>query len=185
MRSTTIAREYAEALFLLGEKTAQEEEFGSAFSDLTRLLREEARFGRFLDSPKIQLGQKQAVVRKALDGRVPQLFLHFLLLVLERGRQRLIPFIAEEYQELLDRKSGRFPVEVTIAREIDDTAEHELADRLSALLERHVVPSIKVDPRILGGILVRFGDWVLDGSLRRRLMLLRRRMLAAVAPADG
>lgn len=185
MRAVTIARGYAEALFQLAEKNSQLEEFAGAFAGLVELLDSDERFALFLDTPKIPLSKKKSVVQEVFGGQVPTLFLNFLMLTLEKGRQRLIPFVAEEYQRLLDRKLGRFPVQITLARKVDEQAEEELAAKLSKILDRHVVPAVRVDRRILGGILVRYGDWVLDGTLRRRLLLLRRHMMKAVAPEDA
>jgi len=75
-------------------------------------------------------------------------------------------------------------VQVTLARQPDEQTKTELAGRLSKSLDRDVIPHVKVNPEILGGIIVRFGDRVLDGSLRRRLLSMRGRLLQAGLPTN-
>lgn len=179
MRETTIARSYADALFELGVRHGQEEQFGKALDLVVAMLESEPRLRLFLDTPKVEPAEKKRVLAGALEGQVPALVLNFLLVVLDKRRQRVLPQIAREYRVLLDESLGRLHAEVTLAREPDEKLEGEIAAELSQRLGKTVLPSIKVDPRILGGIIVRYGDRVLDGSLRRRLLTLRRRLLGA------
>lgn len=174
-----IARSYADALFVLGERHGQLESFGSALESLAALLEEEPRLRVFLESPKVEPAEKKRVLIGALERRVPPLFLNFLLVVLDKRRQRLLEAIAQEYHALLDEHLGRIHVQVMLAREPDERTEQEIASELSRLLGRRVIPHVRVQPQILGGIVVRYGDRVMDGSLRRRLIALRHRLLEA------
>jgi F-type H+-transporting ATPase subunit delta len=184
VRETTVARSYAEALFELGERHGQQEAFAAAIDELTAVLDEEPLFRLFLESPKVEPEERKRVLRMAFEGRVPPLFLNFLLVVLDKGRQRLLGEIAREYRATLDERLGRLHVQVTLAREPDEKTEREIATELSEILGRTVIPHVRVNPEILGGVVVRYGDRVLDGSLRRRLAALRRRLLEAGLPAS-
>lgn len=179
MRDSTIARNYADALFALGERHAQLEPYGAALALVVEVLEQEPRLRLFLETPKVEPSEKKRVLSEALQGQIPPLVLNFLLVVLDKRRQRLIPQIAREYRALLDESLGRLYAEVTLAREPDERTEREIAAELSEALGKTVIPHVQVDPSILGGIIVRYGDRVLDGSLRRRLVTLRRRMLGA------
>lgn len=179
MRESTIARSYAEALFELGERHGQSEAFSAALALIATTLESEHRLRLFLETPKVEPAEKKRVLTEALHGEVPPLVLNFLLVVLDKGRQRILPQIAREYRALLDESLGRIHAEVTVAREPDERTEREIAAELSRALGKTVLPSIQVDPKIIGGIIVRYGDRVLDGSLRRRLVTLRRRLLDA------
>lgn len=185
MRGTTIARSYADALFALGERHGQLEEFGSALDLVAATVEREPKLRLFLDTPKVEPVEKKRVLREALEGKVPPLVLNFFLVVLDKRRQRLIPEIATEYRALLDEHFGRINAEVTLAREPDEQLEREIAEELSERLGKTVVPRVRVEPGILGGIVVRYGDRVLDGSLRRRLVTLRRRLLDAKLPTTS
>lgn len=183
MRETTIAATYADALFELGERHQAHDAHAAALHEIVGLIEREPSVRLFLESPKIEAGERKAVLERVLRGRVPPLFLNFLLVVLDKRRQRLLPEIGREYDALLDRRAGRLHVQVTLAREPDERTEEDLRAELSRVLGLSVVPHVQVDPRILGGLVVRFGDKVMDGSLRRRLVGMRRRLLEAELPA--
>ncbi len=182
MRDGMIGRNYAEALFELGRRHDEAEAYARAFEALTELLGSEPRIRQFLDTPLIDPGPKQDVLRAALEGRVPDRFLRFVLVVVGKRRQRVLPEIRRQYQQILDESAGRIHAEVTLAREPDAATETMIAERLSELLEKDVMPRITVNPAILGGLVVRFGDRALDGSIRRQLVSLRREMMHAYLP---
>lgn len=185
MRDTTIARNYAQVLFALGERHGEQAAMAAALDELVATLDAEPQVRRFLETPKVELTAKKGVVDEALRGRVPPLFLNFVHVVLERGRQRVLGEVAREYRTLADERAGRVHVRVTLAREPDERLEREIAADLSRILKKTVLPHVRVDPHILGGIVVRYGDRVLDGSLRRRLLSLRHRLLEADLSAVG
>ncbi len=183
MRDTTIAAAYAEALYDLGERHEAHDAYAAGLQELVALIEREPEVRLFLESPTIEATERKAVLERALHGRVPLLLLNFLLVVLDKRRQRLLPEISREYLTLLDRRAGRVHVQVTLAREPDERTEEDLRAELSRVLGSTVVPHVRVDPRILGGLVVRYGDRVMDGSLRRRLAGMRRRLLEAELPA--
>jgi len=92
-------------------------------------------------------------------------------------RQMLIPAIAHEYRDLVDEVEGRVHASVTVAREQTKDDKSAIASQLSRSFGKDVVPHFVVNPAILGGVVVRVGDTVLDGSVRKRLAILRNRML--------
>lgn len=184
MNGSTIARNYAEALFEIGERHGQREAFASAVDELAAVFDKEPKLRAFLESPKVETEEKKGVLKRAFEGRVPPLFLNFLMVVLDKRRQRLLREIAREYHALLDERLGRLHAQVTLAHEPDERFEQEIAADLSRVLGRQVIPHVNVNPQILGGIVVRYGDRVLDGSLRRRLVSLRRRLVEAELPTS-
>jgi F-type H+-transporting ATPase subunit delta len=183
VRDTTVARNYAEALFELGERHGAHDDFAQGLNLITSLLAEDARIRTFLETPKINVARKKTVLREALAEQMSPLFMNFVLVVLQKRRQRLLRAIAAEYRDLLDEKLGRLHVQVTLAHEPDEATEQSIIAELSRILGRTVIPHITVDPALLGGIVVRYGDRVMDGSLRRRLVSLRHRMIEAALPA--
>lgn len=184
MRDVTISRNYAEVLFELGERHASHDEFVSGLETLRAVLESDPAIRVFLETPKIEIGKKRSVLRAALEGRVSSLFLNFVLVVLQKRRQRLLRTIAREYRTLLDEKLGRAHADVTLAHEPDEATERFLASELSRIFGRPVTPQVRVHPDILGGVIVRYGDRLLDGSLRRRLLSLRRRLAYATLPGN-
>lgn len=182
MRDRTIARNYAAALFELGLKHDEDEAYAGAFRALSQVLASDPRIQRFLATPKVETPAKEAAIREALGGRVPERFLRFVLVVTRKRRQVLLPLIAEEFQAMVDERSGRIHASVTLAREPDEATVALIAERLTTILGKTVVPHVRVDPAIIGGLVVRYGDRALDGSLRRQLVSLKRDMMNATLP---
>jgi F-type H+-transporting ATPase subunit delta len=181
VRDQTIARNYAAALFEIGQRHDEAGTYAAAFETLGDLLAEDT-VHRFLETPKVEVRDKHTVLQTALGGQVPDRFLHFLMVVVTKGRQALLPVMQTEYRELLDASVGRVHANVTLAREADAEVERRLAERLSQLLGKDVVPHITVNPAILGGLVVRYGDRAMDGSLRRQLLSLKRELMNATLP---
>ncbi len=182
MRDTTIARNYAETLFELARRHDAVEPYGEGIETVARLLDENPRFREFIETPRIAAADKKRVVRKAFEGSLPRPFLNFLLVTVDKRRQRLLRAIAREYHDLVDQHLDRVHVEVTVARPMDDATLAEVSGRLSALLGKTAIPHVRVKPAVLGGLVVRAGDTIYDGSVRRRLENMRRRLLAVGLP---
>jgi F-type H+-transporting ATPase subunit delta len=180
-----VARSYTAALFELGEKHGLHEEFAQGLDTVTSLLESDPRIRSFLASPKVSLSLKRDALRTALQERVPTLLLNFVMVMLRKRRHRFLPRVAAIYREMLDVRSGRIQARVTLAHEPDDAQRQEIADVLSRITGQAVVPRITVDPAILGGLIVRYGDHIMDGSLQHRLATLRRRLVEATLPARG
>jgi F-type H+-transporting ATPase subunit delta len=174
--SSIVARSYAASVFELAQRHGLLEEFTASFNALSGVLGD-ARVRTFLESPKLDTGTKKQVLRDTLGDRVHPLFVNFLLVTLDKRRQRLLADIAREYNALVEEAHGRMHVDVTVAHEPSAELHQEIRRQLSEIFGKTVVPHVHVDGRILGGIIVRHEDKVIDGSLRRRLIAMRRRLL--------
>ena len=180
MRDATIARNYAAALLALARKADDLTAWGRMIDDVANAVERDDRLRRFLEAPQISAAQKNAVLSKAFEDRAPRLFLRFLQRLVMNRRQMLIPEIANEYRDLVDEVEGRVHAQVTLAKPIDDEQRTALAHQLTHIAGQPVVPQVRINPNILGGIIVRVGDRVMDGSVRRRLGILRNRMISRV-----
>ena len=177
MKPTTIARNYAEALFAAGEAADRVAPYGELIDAVAGAIASDARIAIVLESPRVSKGVKSRLLAEALEDRAPHEFVRFLHAVVRRGRQGLFGEIAREYQVLMDVKLNRVHAGVTLTQDPDGTLRDDIVRRLTAALGKEVRGHFRADPAILGGVVVRVGDRVYDGSLRRRLQTLRRRML--------
>ena len=177
MRDSTIARNYAETLLVLATRAQDLRGWGKMLTDVANAMRENATLRLFLESPRVSSAQKSEVIGKAFTDRMPRLMLRFLQTIVQHRRQMLIPAIAEEYLNLVDEAEGRIHARVTVAKETDDAGRAAIASQLSRMFGKEVVPHLSVDPSIMGGVVVHVGDTVLDGSVKKRLASLRRKML--------
>ena len=171
MKSVTIARNYAEALFAAGAN------FGDVLDAVAGAIQADERIAVVLQSPRVSKAAKSEILERALKGEAPREFVRFLQAVVRRGRQGLLAEIAQEYQVLLDVKLNRVHAGVTLADEADARMQKQVVERLTEALGREVRAYFRSDPKILGGVVVRVGDRIFDGSVRRRLTALQRRML--------
>ncbi len=185
MRDETVARNYAQTLFQLAQKHEGVERYQEGIETVARLLAENPSFALFLQTPRIALDEKKKVVRKAFGEVLPRPLRNFLLVVLDKRRQRLVRAIAREYHHIVDTHRGRVHAEVTVARPLDEQALKTVTERLTTLLGRTAIPHVRVKPEILGGIIVQTGDTIYDGSLRRRLEGMRRQLLGATLRTSG
>lgn len=173
---TTVARNYADALLALGRKAGDASGWGTMLRQVANAISEDLTLQRFLESPRIPAEHKVGMLTRALGDRVPRIFMKFIQALVHNRRQTLIPAIADEYDTLLDASNGIVHARVTVARETSDEERTAIAARLSTATGKQVVPHLQIDPSIIGGVVVRIGDTVMDGSLRRKLAMLRRKM---------
>jgi F-type H+-transporting ATPase subunit delta len=172
----TVARNYADALLALAQKAGDPAGWGALLTELAAAIESDTTLQRFLASPKIPGTNKTAMLTRALSAHVPPHFVRFVQSLVRNRRQSLIPAIAAEYDDLLDGVEGRVHARVTVARETDADQANAIASELSRAMGKTVIPTLSVNPDILGGVIVRIGDTVMDGSVRRKLALLRSRM---------
>ncbi|HKP27849.1 MAG TPA: ATP synthase F1 subunit delta [Gemmatimonadales bacterium] len=176
MRAESIARNYAGALFALAEKNGNIDAFTAWVEALAGAIHASPKVEAALLSPKVPKAAKTRLLTGAVAG-APGEFVHFLAAVVKRGRQVLLPAIATEFHQLNDVRLNRVRAGVILAREPDEQLKNQIKRTLEERLGKEVIPSFSVDPEILGGAIVRLGDRVLDGSVKRRIVRLRRQLL--------
>jgi F-type H+-transporting ATPase subunit delta len=177
MRELSISRNYAEALLALANKANAAEEWGGLIHALAGAVEQDVTLKRFLEAPQVSAAQKSAIVAKGLAGKAPPTFVKFVQKLVSNRRQMLIPAVATAYTDLLDEAAGRVHARVTLAKAASDAERDAIAAQLSKVLRKTVVAHVNVNPQILGGVVVRVGDTVMDGSVRRRLGAVRAKML--------
>ncbi len=182
MTNETIARNYAATLFELAQRHDGLEAFAGGVDTVVGLLDQNPNFRLFLETPRISDRDKKDLLKKVFGDILPRHLLNFLQLTVDKRRQRLLGLISEEFHALLDEHLGRTHVTVTVARELDPGAMDELSRKLSALLDQEAIPHVRVKPAILGGVHLKTGDTVYDGTLRRRIKQLRRQLVNAELP---
>ena len=176
MRSVTIARNYAEALFDLGEGSGQTARYAELIDAVAGAIETTPQVQAVLMSPRVPKSEKSRVLAAALKD-APREFVLFLQAVVKRGRQQLLREIATECLAMLDLKLNRVRAGVTLARPADEKLQKSVQEELSRRLGKEVIASFSVDAEILGGAVVRVGERIHDGSVRRRLTKLRRQLL--------
>jgi F-type H+-transporting ATPase subunit delta len=180
MLKGAIARRYAGAIFDIAlrqnalDRTLEDVQgLGQLFSKhtLAYLLRE----------PKVPLQRKEKALREALGSRVQPTSLNLALLVVQRGLVELMPNIAAELQQLVFNYKNQAVAEVTTAAPMDAQQQAQVKQALERQTGKTILLQTRVDPAILGGVVARVGDQLIDGSIRQRLQVLKRQLLNGVA----
>ncbi len=177
MRPVTIARNYAETLFELGERSDRTPAYGELLDAVAGALETTPGFADMLMSPRVPKSEKARIIGAGLKD-APREFVLFLQAVVRRGRGPLLREITTQYSALLDVKFNRLRAGITLARTPDEGLQRTVEAALSQALGKQVIASFNTDPQILGGAVVRVGERVYDGSVRRRLTRLRRQLIA-------
>jgi ATP synthase F1 delta subunit len=132
----------------------------------------------FLFSPYFSTQEKVDGLHRAVDGAEP-IFLNFLELLLENHRMPALFRIRREYDRLWEAHNRLLPVSITSAVHLDEETVEQIGDRIAEQTGRKIELSATVEPHILGGIVVRVGNQVLDASIRNRLETLRKQVVRA------
>ena len=177
MRPVTIARNYAETLFELGERSGRAELYGELLDAVAGALETTPAIADMLMSPRVPKSEKSRLIGAGLKD-APREFVLFLQAVVKRGRGPLLGEIATGYAALLDVKFNRLRAGVTLAKPPGEALRRSIQEGLSRALGKEVITSFGTDPQILGGAVVRVGERVYDGSVLRRLTRLRRQLVA-------
>ena len=171
---TGAAKRYAEAVF---ETAKAHDAFDAWAADLETIVRlqRDPEVGRLLSSPAVGMPIKEKIVSAYLadTGRLAK---NLVMLLLTRGRLELAPQIAGHYQRMLNEHRGVATAEVTSAVPLNDGEVRAVERRLSEMTGRRVVSEVTVDSSIIGGIVARVGDQLIDASVKGRLEALRRRL---------
>ena len=177
MSPLRIARRYATALLRLAQETGEHEQIYQELSWLRRILESSSELRAFLRNPIIRSEQKHAVIHQLFAERVSPLVLQFLLLLVSKRREALLPEIITAYEELYYQYTDRLPVTVRSAVPLEAALQEQLVAALQERTGKTIVPSFVVEPTLLGGIQLQIGDTVIDGTLRHALERLRRQLL--------
>jgi len=177
--AAAIAEAYAQALLELTEAHQRSEQVLAEFNELVAYMRQDEDFARFMTSEMVELQARRATLEKLFRGRMDDLLLNALLVLNAKRRLDLIEQVRDRYEVLLERVRGQERVSVTTAVPLGPDLRERLAGALAEITGRRPVLIEKVDPEILGGLVVEVGDRRVDASilqdLRRRRESIRQR----------
>ncbi|MEY4833859.1 MAG: synthase subunit delta [Planctomycetota bacterium] len=178
--TNSVGRIYAESLFELASKQgdAAAQDAGDELVDLVEIVRGDRRFAEFLRSPAIDAAAREATLQSILKGRVSDLVLRFMLVANRKGRLGELEAISDAYAKLLNERFGKVEVDVfTVDGQLDDGARANLATTLKSRLGREPVLHLYKDASMVGGMKLRIGDQLIDGSVAAKLRRMRRALV--------
>ena len=183
MLKGAIARRYAEAIFDISRRQNTVDRTLEDVQEIARVFAHR-KLSYLLREPKIPAKRKETAIRQALTSKVLPTSLNLALLVVQRGLVDVIPNIANELEQLVLDYKNEAIAEVTTAKPMDKAQLTEVKQALERRTGKTILIQTRVQPEILGGVVARVGDKVIDGSVRHRLKALQQQLLRGVASSD-
>ena len=174
------ALSYANALLELAEeRKASPEALATDLGSLRELIAANETFRLYLSDPSISGEARWEVLRRVLSNQVSPLLLQFMGVLNEKNRLGLITQIADAFDAILDEKLGKVEVDLIVAHKLSPDQLSEATQRISQTLKREAVVHPYVDESIIGGVIVRVGDKLIDASVKNQLNSIKSKLLAA------
>ena len=168
MIKSQVGRRYSKAIFEIAEEKNQVKEIYEMLNSAMVLYRTDKEFKNFILNPLIDNEQKKSVLNE-IFGKDNSENLNILLYILDKGRINCIKYIVAEYLKIYYRKNRILDVKATFTKELTDEQKKKLIDKLSQKTGKEINLEIKIDKNILGGGIIKIGDKIIDGSIRREL----------------
>lgn len=178
MAELAVVRRYASALLDVAIQQNKLDQVEADLKGVDQVLRTVPQLQRALRIPTVSSRRKKELLRTAFAARVDALSQRFLELIVERRRETVLTDIYAEFHRLANEHRNILPVQVWSATPLTDAEREGLAAALSQRTGKKIVLEVALDPAIMGGLVVRMGDTIIDGSVRTRLAQLRNRLLA-------
>jgi F-type H+-transporting ATPase subunit delta len=179
--SQAVARVYAQALSDLGEDEGNLPRIADDLHALRELFETDANFREFFGSPRLDPPRKKRVLHDLLGDKIDRPVMGLLHVLVNKRREMLLDNIAGEFDRFRDLREGRQHVYLTAARPVSEDQLGDIRARLEKATGKQILIHQKIDPRVVGGLRIKLGDKVIDGTVRRRLQQLRQ----ALAPTRG
>jgi len=177
MAELAVVRRYARALFDTAQRAGVVDQVEDDLRGVDRVFHEAPRLPRALGAPTISADRKKDLLRQAFGEAVQPLTLRFLLLTLNRRRQDILGHVYPEYRRLANEARNILPVEVSAAVPLDAEQQAQLSAALARRTGKTIRLEVKHTPELIGGLIVRMGDTILDGSVKNKLGQLHDRLL--------
>jgi F-type H+-transporting ATPase subunit delta len=165
MRDRNVAVRYAQALLDVAIDRGKVDGITESFDGIIEAVAGLTDLRVFMQSPQVRTQEKKALIESVFADRVEPAMLHFLELLLDKGRIMHLADIHEEYTTLVETHRGMQRVRVVTAVPLADDLEQKLAQKLASLTGKSIILDKKVDPSVIGGVCVTLGDQIIDGTI--------------------
>jgi F-type H+-transporting ATPase subunit delta len=178
--SAEIAEPYAQALMSAAQSSDQVDRIGEDVSSLLSVLSESEDLRLLLLSPIVELETKKSILRQVAGDQLHPFMLNFLLLLVDRGRILFLEDILKQFQNLLRQLRRTVLAEVISAIELDEEQQNAIRQKVLGMTQAEQVElDLRVDPELIGGVIIKVGSQVVDASLRSQLRRIGMRLNSA------
>jgi F-type H+-transporting ATPase subunit delta len=171
-----VARRYARALLVAAKKQQSVIEAQQDLDAIVQILEAKPELKEFLESPKQARDQKREMIDKLFADKARPITLQLMRLLIEKRRENIFQLIRDEYQRLREHEEGILRIRISSAQPLDENQKQSLIKRIEQETKRKVIAETEVDPQLIGGVTIRYGDFLLDGSIAGALKRLREKL---------
>jgi len=173
-----IASKYAEAVIDLAAQGSQEDKVFEELQLLNAVMSSEREMAVIINHPAIDGKEKKSLIQGLFEGKVSELTSNLIGLLADKRRLNLIPFIEASYRELLNKRKNIVSASLVCAERLADTQVANIKAQLAEHLGKTLELEVKVDSSLIGGVVLKMGDQVIDGSLSGQLKALEKQLLS-------
>ena len=174
MKNLTIARRYAKALLIIGKEDGQAETYGKELDGFTKMMSEKKELAQAIVNPIYGASGRKKVLETVVGKvGVSKVVASFLLLLFDKGRIDFLSDINSFYQKLADELKGVLRASLVSASALSSETVEKIRTTLSKRTGKDIILQVEQDPGLIGGIVSRIGDLVLDGSIKSQLLNMR------------
>lgn len=184
-QNITAVQSYAQALFNVGKAQGVIEDLLRQSAEIDAVLTRKPEYGFFLETPQIGTDEKRNLTKQTFEGKVHELMMNLLLILIDRERALLLKPILQKFQELVEREQGIHPASVASARELTEDEKTRLQNRLEKFTGSRLKIQYRVRPELIGGVIFRYQDTLVDGSVQRFLRELKEKFQSAPVAASA
>jgi F-type H+-transporting ATPase subunit delta len=179
MKQSGAAVQYAKALLELANEKKQAEAIGQELHEIGEIIAANKTLKAFLSDPGISVADRTDLLNRVFKGKVAPLVMNTMGVLNSKGRLGLLHSVIDAYEELLDEQLGKVEVDVTVATRLDPATLEQVRKRISEALKKDAVVHQYVDEKIIGGMVLRVDDQLIDASVKYQLEAMKRQLLSA------
>ena len=174
MKNLKIARRYAKALLIIGKEDDKAESYKEELGRFSDLIASQKELEQAITNPLYDVGGRKKVLQAVIDKlSISKVMSSFLLLLFDKGRFGYLSDINEFYKKLADELKGIVRASLVSATELSSETVDKIRTTLSKKTGKDIILEVEQDPSLIGGIVSRIGDLVLDGSIKTQLLNMR------------
>jgi F-type H+-transporting ATPase subunit delta len=177
MTEKRVSIRYARALLNIAETGSLTETVLNDLKTINSMLDASREFKVFTNSPIIQYWKKKKVFTEIFEDKISKLTMGFLVLLLEKRRENLLPSIAIQYEDIYNQLNHLLPVEIESAAIMSASNKNQITERLAELTKQTVLPRFSENSALKGGLKVRIDDWVFDATISNQLDKLHKQLI--------
>ncbi len=178
MLNVQLANKYAVAIFELAKEENQLEAYGDQLAEISQTIAGQADLKAFINNPQVQPQAKKELLSKLFKEGLASSVYNFIMLLIDKRRESILEEIAGRYQALSDAARNIVKAEITVAAALSEAQQASLVAKLEKVTGKTVFVSTHIDKSILGGVIVKMGDKLIDGSVCSQMQSLQKQLMA-------